>query len=227
VPTRRQALRLFVVATAAALGFGALASSPVLASNRGREGTTGASRYGHVASGKGCKKTQGRHACRRTQKPKKPGSPSHPGAPAPSPTTPSAPTTPAPSPTAPGGPAPPGKVPGGSSPAAQFANALIGITYERYTSSSLGSDFTDDYTFCANNTFLEHTESYDGNGGYVVGDYHGTWNVTNTLTATSADVAYTTNNPNLPSSGTVLVTLVSSGVYIGGNGYYTKGSMTC
>jgi hypothetical protein len=104
---------------------------------------------------------------------------------------------------------------------------LIGTTYERYTSSLLGSDFTDDYTFCPTNTFLEHTESYDGNGGYVVSNYSGTWNVTNALSATSADVAYTTNNPNLPSSGTVLISLVTNGIDIGSNGYYTKGPASC
>jgi hypothetical protein len=104
---------------------------------------------------------------------------------------------------------------------------LIGRTYERYTSSLLGSDFTDDYTFCANNTFLEHTESYDGNGGYVVSDYRGTWNVTDALSVTAADVAYTTNNPNLASSGTVLITLISNGIQIGANGYYTKGPASC
>jgi hypothetical protein len=102
----------------------------------------------------------------------------------------------------------------------------VGTTYERYTSSSSGSDFTDDYTFCANNTFLEHTESYAG-GGYVVGDYNGTWAVTNALSATSAYVAYTTTNPNLPSSGTVLITLVSNGIYVGSNGYYVKGPASC
>ena len=57
----------------------------------------------------------------------------------------------------------------------------------------------------------------------MVGDYNGTWSVTNALSATSANVAYTANNPNLPSSGTVLITLVSDGVYVGSNGYYTKG----
>src|SRR6516165_441876 len=80
-PARRRAVWLFVAATGAALGFGALASSPVLATNRGHEAD--ASSYGRVASGKRCRKTRGRHECRRTQKPKKPGSPSHPGVPAP------------------------------------------------------------------------------------------------------------------------------------------------
>jgi hypothetical protein len=108
----------------------------------------------------------------------------------------------------------------------QFSSALVGTTYERYTSSSSGSDFTDDYTFCANNTFREHTESYDG-AGYVVNDYTGTWNVTNATSATSASVAYTTTNPNLPASGTVVITLVSNGMYVGTNGYYKKSPASC
>jgi hypothetical protein len=103
---------------------------------------------------------------------------------------------------------------------------VVGTTYERYTSSSLGSDFTDDYTFCSNNTFLEHTESYAA-GTYVVGNYTGTWNVTNALSATSANINYTTNNPNLPSSGTVLITILSNGVTVGGNGYYIKARASC
>jgi hypothetical protein len=102
----------------------------------------------------------------------------------------------------------------------------VGTTYERYTSSSLGSDFTDDYTFCANNTFLEHTESY-ADGSYVVSDYNGTWSVTNALSAVSATVAYTTNNPNQPSSGTVSITILSNGITVGGNGYYIKGPASC
>jgi hypothetical protein len=101
------------------------------------------------------------------------------------------------------------------------------MTYERYTSSSSsGSDFTDDYTFCSNNTFREHTESY-ATDSYVIGDYYVTWNVTNALSATSADVAYTTNNPNLPSSGTASITILSNGITVNGNGYYTKGPASC
>jgi hypothetical protein len=91
----------------------------------------------------------------------------------------------------------------------------------------LGGDFTDDYTFCADNTFLEHTESYNGTDAYVVGDYHGTWSVTNALSATSATVAYTTSDPNLPSSGSVSITLIANGMYIGSNAYYAKGPASC
>jgi hypothetical protein len=115
---------------------------------------------------------------------------------------------------------------GNTSPAAQFASALLGTIYERYTSSFSGSDFTDDYTCCSANTFLEHTESYAA-GSDVARDYAGTWNVTNAASGALADVAYTTNNPNLPSSETVSITILSNGITIDGNGYCSNGPARC
>jgi hypothetical protein len=35
------------------------------------------------------------------------------------------------------------------------------------------------------------------------------------------------NNPNLPSSGTVSITILSNGITVGGNGYYVKGPASC